>query len=39
MGILTFWTGGKVLIEISLLISVAATTIRIRLRGRGFRYE
>jgi predicted ferric reductase len=31
--------GGKVFIELSLLISVAATMIRIRLRGRGFRYE
>jgi hypothetical protein len=31
--------GGKVFIEISLLISVAATGIRIRLRGRGFRRE
>jgi methionine sulfoxide reductase heme-binding subunit len=31
--------GGKVFVEISSLISVAATTMRIRLRGRGFRYE
>jgi predicted ferric reductase len=31
--------GGKVFIEISLLISVAATAIRIYLRGRGFRYK
>jgi predicted ferric reductase len=31
--------GGKVFIEISLLISLVATTIRIRLRGRGFRYK
>jgi predicted ferric reductase len=31
--------GGKAFIEISLLISVAATGIRIRLRGRGFRRE
>lgn len=31
--------GGKVFIEISLLINLVATTIRIRLRGRGFRYK
>jgi DMSO/TMAO reductase YedYZ heme-binding membrane subunit len=31
--------GGKVFVEISSLISLAATTIRIRLRGRGFRYK
>jgi sulfoxide reductase heme-binding subunit YedZ len=31
--------GGKVFIEISLLISLVATTIRIRLRGRGFRHK
>jgi predicted ferric reductase len=31
--------GGKVFIEISLLISLAATAIRFRLRGRGFRRE
>jgi sulfoxide reductase heme-binding subunit YedZ len=31
--------GGKFFVEISLLISVIATTIRIRLRGRGFRYK
>ena len=31
--------GGKVFIEISLLISVAATAIRIRLAGRGLRYK
>jgi DMSO/TMAO reductase YedYZ heme-binding membrane subunit len=31
--------GGKVFIEISLLISVAATAIRIHLLGRGLRYK
>ena len=31
--------GGKVFIEISLLLSVAATAIRIRLRREGFRYK
>jgi predicted ferric reductase len=31
--------GGKVFIEITLLLSVAATAIRIRLRRRGFRYK
>jgi predicted ferric reductase len=31
--------GGKVFVEISFLISVVATTIRIRLRGRGLRYK
>jgi DMSO/TMAO reductase YedYZ heme-binding membrane subunit len=31
--------GGKVFVEISLLISVAATTFRIRRRGKGFRYK
>jgi DMSO/TMAO reductase YedYZ heme-binding membrane subunit len=31
--------GGKVFIEISLLIGAAATAIRLRLRGRGFRRE
>jgi predicted ferric reductase len=31
--------GGKVFVEISSLISLTATTIRIRLRGRGFRYK
>jgi predicted ferric reductase len=31
--------GGKDFIEISLLISLIATTIRVRLRGRGFRYK
>lgn len=31
--------GGKVYIEISLLISIAATAIRVHLRGRGLRRE
>jgi DMSO/TMAO reductase YedYZ heme-binding membrane subunit len=31
--------GGKVFVEISSLFSLAATTMRIRLRGRGFRYK
>jgi methionine sulfoxide reductase heme-binding subunit len=31
--------GGKVFIEISMLICAVATAIRIRLRGRGLRYE
>jgi predicted ferric reductase len=31
--------GGKVFIGISLLISLVATTIRVRLRGRGLRYK
>jgi hypothetical protein len=31
--------GGKVFIEISLLISMAATAIRVHLRGRGLRYK
>jgi predicted ferric reductase len=31
--------GGKVFIEISLLLSVVATAIRIRLRRKGFRYK
>jgi len=31
--------GGKVFVEISALICVAATTVRIRLRGREFRYK
>lgn len=31
--------GGKIFIEISLLISVAATAVRIHLRGRGLRYK
>jgi predicted ferric reductase len=34
-----FFDGGKIFIEISLLISVAATAVRIHLRGRGFRYK
>jgi sulfoxide reductase heme-binding subunit YedZ len=31
--------GGKVFIEISLLLSVVATAIRIRMRSEGFRYK
>jgi len=31
--------GGKVFVEISALISLTATTIRVRFRGRGFRYR
>jgi predicted ferric reductase len=31
--------GGKVFLEISLLLSVVATAIRIRLRRKGFRYK
>jgi len=31
--------GGKVFVEISLLISLAATTFRTRQRGKGFRYK
>ncbi|HXC96036.1 MAG TPA: ferric reductase-like transmembrane domain-containing protein [Edaphobacter sp.] len=31
--------GGKVFIEVSLLISMAATAIRIYFRGRGFRHQ
>jgi predicted ferric reductase len=31
--------GGKIFIEISLLISVTATAVRIHLRGRGLRYK
>jgi sulfoxide reductase heme-binding subunit YedZ len=31
--------GGKVFVEISLLISAVATTIRLQWRGRGFRYK
>jgi predicted ferric reductase len=34
-----FFDGGKIFIEISLLISVAATAVRIHLRGRGLRYK
>jgi predicted ferric reductase len=31
--------GGKIFIEISLLVSVIATAIRVHLRGQGFRYK
>jgi sulfoxide reductase heme-binding subunit YedZ len=31
--------GGKVFVEISALVSLTATTIRIRLRGKGLRYK
>jgi hypothetical protein len=31
--------GGKVFVEISSVISLTATTIRIRLREKGFRYK
>jgi DMSO/TMAO reductase YedYZ heme-binding membrane subunit len=31
--------GGKVFVEISALVSLAATMMRVRLRGKGLRYK